>query len=164
MAQLRFNSTTRIEDNEQVIDTLLRKGWVLIPDAPAYDATIEKIEYNEDTNSYSIVPLTDTSILALKQAEDLIQQYNTFSNAINAGFLVTPENYTLALGEQDRILFSQMLVLVREALSLGMIDDNTIQHIADVNGNRYDVTTRRFREIMVSYGLYYKNLWDSLPH
>ncbi|MES2737236.1 MAG: hypothetical protein V4672_13010 [Verrucomicrobiota bacterium] len=76
-------------------------------------------------------------------------------------FLVEPEGIVLAMGERDRTQFAQMLALIREALDLGMITDSTVQKIADVNDQLHEVTTLRFRQIMVAYGSFYKSHWDA---
>lgn len=87
---------------------------------------------------------------------------NTFNSAIAAGFTVPNETFTLRLTETDRAAFAQMLALVREALDLGMIDNDTIQTISDINSELHQVSILKFRQIMVSYGFYYKTLWDAL--
>lgn len=81
---------------------------------------------------------------------------------IDQGFYVQPEEFYLAMGDNDRAMFSQMLSLVKEALELGLITNDTIQTIADKDGQKHQLTTLRFRQIMVAYGFYYKTLWDQL--
>lgn len=85
-----------------------------------------------------------------------------FNHGIASGFIVQPEGFTLRLEDSDRAAFAQMLALVKEALELGMITSETPQLIADHTGTRHEVTTLRFRQIMVAYGLHYKSLWDAL--
>lgn len=84
-----------------------------------------------------------------------------FNQGIASGFTVQPEGFTLRLEDADRAAFAQMLALVKEALELGMITSETPQLIADHTGTRHEVTTLRFRQIMVAYGLHYKSLWDA---
>jgi len=128
----------RNENDQSVIDTLLRKGWTIIPEPPPspppppYSPSPEEIRWDE------------------------------YSQAVEQGFLVQPENFKLRLWDEDRAVFSQMLALVKEALDLGMIDNSTLQKIKDFNGQIVIVSTLRFREIMVAYGFYYKTLWDQL--
>lgn len=99
-----------------------------------------------------------------KQSEYDAQQARqlAFYNGVVAGFDVAPEGFTLRLEDVDRAAFAQMLALVKEALDLGMITSETPQLIADHTGARHEVTTLRFRQIMVTYGLHYKGLWDAL--
>lgn len=78
-----------------------------------------------------------------------------------AGYTVQPEGFTLALGDSDRNQFAQMLTLVQEALSLGFIDNDTPQTIADKDGGKHTVSTLRLRQILVLYGLHYKGIWDA---
>jgi hypothetical protein len=82
--------------------------------------------------------------------------------SIEGGFLVQPEGFTLALNDTDRIAFSQLLVLVKEALELGLISNDSPQIISDKNGQKHEISTLRFRQIMVAYGFYYKSIWDKL--
>lgn len=81
--------------------------------------------------------------------------------AVEAGYTVQPEGFTLALGDNDRSQFAQMLTLVQEALSLGLITNETPQTIADKDGGKHTVTTLRLRQILVLYGLHYKGIWDA---
>jgi hypothetical protein len=128
----------RNENDQSVIDTLLRKGWTIVPEPtpppapPPYSPSPEEVRWNE------------------------------YNQAVENGFLVSPENFKLKLWDEDRAVFSQMLALVKEALDLGMIDNSTLQKIKDFDGQIVAVSTLRFREIMVAYGFYYKTLWDQL--
>ena len=147
---LTNNSQLRTETDESVISNLLRKGWTEIF-APSYDPQTQQIEFDSQTSQFVVVDIP----------EDSIKQQN-FTNAVSQGFLVQPENFILGLQESDRSSFSQMLSLVKEALDLNIINNDTIQIIADINAVKHSVTTLRFRQIMVEYGFYYKNLWDQL--
>ncbi len=128
----------RIENDQSVIDTLLRKGWTIVPEPPP----------------------SPPSPPDLPSPEEI--RWNEYSQAIEQGFLVQPENFKLKLGEEDRAAFSQMLSLVKEASDLGIIDNSAPQKIKDFNNQLVTVSTLRFREIMVAYGFYYKTLWDQL--
>ena len=150
MIYLTNNSQLRTETDESVISNLLRKGWTEIF-APSYDPQTQQIEFDAQTSQFVVVDIP----------EDSIKQQN-FANAVSQGFLVQPENFILGLQESDRSSFSQMLSLVKEALDLNIINNDTIQIIADINAVKHSVTTLRFRQIMVEYGFYYKNLWDQL--
>ncbi|GAA5141275.1 hypothetical protein GCM10023213_25120 [Prosthecobacter algae] len=83
------------------------------------------------------------------------------ADALAVGYTVQPEGFVLSLKDRDRSQFTQMLNLVREAQALGLITDATPQSIADASDQLHVVTTLRFRQIMVSYGLHYKALWDA---
>lgn len=102
------------------------------------------------THGWEILPLASEE-----------QKHLAFNNGIASGFLVQPEGFTLRLEDTDRAAFAQMLALVKEALELGLITSETPQLIADYTGTRHEVTTLRFRQIMVAYGLHYKSLWDA---
>ena len=80
---------------------------------------------------------------------------------VEAGYTVQPAGFTLALGDNDRSQFIQMLTLVQEALSLGLITNETPQTIADKDGGKHTVSTLRLRQILVLYGLHYKGIWDA---
>ena len=166
MKTLIYNNIRRSETDQAVIDNLLRKGWIdatppekpALPEQPEYDSSIEYLQYSDETNSYSKIPYTEeelANIDSMNRRENLMQ-------SMNSGFLVQPENFILGLSDADRGAFTQMLSLVKEALDLGVITNDTPQIIADINGETHTVLTLRFRQIMVQYGLYYKGLWDSL--
>lgn len=148
MTYLINGSQFRSENDNEAIVNLLRKGWVEIM-PPSYNLVTQRIEWNSETGSFDILDIP---------REEVRQQ--NLSQAVSQGFLVQPENITLALADSDRILFAQMLSLVELALSLGMINNDTPQIIGDIQGNKHTVTTLRFRQIMVEYGFFYKSLWD----
>ena len=96
--------------------------------------------------------------------QEVVAQSNKVEAAkaqVRAGYTVQPEGFTLALGDNDRNQFTQMLTLVQEALSLGLINNDTPQTIADKDGGKHTVSTLRLRQILVLYGLYYKGIWDT---
>lgn len=96
------------------------------------------------------------------QQEEARSDKNAETQAtVDAGYTVQPEGFTLALGDSDRSQFTQMLTLVQEALSLGLIDNDTPQTIADKDGGKHTVSTLRLRQILVLYGLHYKGIWDA---
>lgn len=165
MKTLKYNDILRYEDNEDIISNLLRKGWVdatppniVRPELPEYNPDTERLLYNEDENSYYIIQLSEDEISDLRK----VKQSAFLFQKINDGFLVEPEGFVLALSDADRSAFSQMLSLVKEALDLGLITNETPQIISDKDGQKHEITTLRFRQIMVQYGFYYKSLWDQL--
>lgn len=166
MTTLKYDNNIRNETDENTIATLIRKGWVDIT-PPPYDSNTEKLIYNSSTNTYIIESLTKEELSAMADAQaanDLAalkeSQRNAIYDQINAGFLVEPEGFRLALADYDRSLFTQMLSLVKEALDLGLITNSSPQIIGDINNQKQTISTLRFREIMVKYGMYYKSLWD----
>ena len=139
----------REESNQTIIDNLIRKGWKeIFP--PSFDPSSQKLDFNSLEEKFIVSNISDYE----KKEMDK-------NAAIKAGFLVSPENFYLALKDNDRVLFSQMLSLVKEALDLGYITNDTPQSIKDINGETRVISTLRFRQIMVPYGFYYKTLWDS---
>lgn len=154
---LKYENQIRIETDENIINTLVRKGWIVLPQKPlppSYDYNVEKISYDEQTNSWTII--------ALNENELLNNQQELIFSTISQGYTVQPENFVLGLQESDRNAFAQMLMLIKEALDLNMINDTTPQMIADTSGNKHTISTLRFRQIMVDYGFYYKNLWNQM--
>lgn len=105
-------------------------------------------------------PTMDELILASQKLDQKNQLINQREQLIDNGFLIQPEGFVLGLHESDRSAFAQMLSLVKEALDLGLITNETPQIIADKNGQKHQISTLRFRQIMVQYGFYYKSLWD----
>ena len=166
MTILTYNNLTRKETDQAVIANLLRKGWIdatppekpVPPEQPEYDSSIEYLQYSDETNSYSKIPYTEEELTNA----DLRNRRENLMQSMNSGFLVQPENFILGLSDADRGAFTQMLSLVKEALDFELITNDTPQMIADINGQKHQINTLRFRQIMVQYGLYYENLWDSL--
>lgn len=165
---LVYNNIERTECDTSIINTLLRKGWLAVPvqpKMPEYNKDTEKIEYNKDTNSWIVSLLSQEEIEQMQESQKMMVKSikkQQITDIINQGFLVNPENFTLNLHDEDRNIFTQMLSLVKEALDLGLITNETPQTIADKNGQKHEISTLRFREIMVQYGFYYKSLWDQM--
>ena len=95
--------------------------------------------------------------------DDFIAKLAAIQNqptVISSGYTVQPENIVLGLQDSDRNAFTQLLVLINQAQQLSMIDDNTPQIISDINNIKHTISTLRFKQIMVEYGFYYKQIWD----
>lgn len=151
--RLSFKNLTRTESSESVINNLKRKGWVEMPDdvKPEYNPETQQLSFNSADKTYSILDLPEREV-----------NINKFQSHVSQGFLVEPENFTIGLDENDRAAFSQMLSLVKEALDLSLITNETPQTISDKSGQKHQLTTLRFRQVMVAYGFYFKGLWDEL--
>jgi hypothetical protein len=175
MTKLTYSGEIREESDEGVIQTLVRKGWTIIPEPepmpeyPVFDRATHKATYNADTNSYTITELTAEEIQTQIEAEANMQAAMQSAAArqlivdqIDAGYDVQPEDFILGLSDNDRNSFSQMLSLVKEAIEMGFISNDTPQMIADQSGQKHQVSTLRFRQIVVAYGFYFKGLWDNL--
>ena len=139
MSKLVYKEEIRYESDIDIIQTLLRKGWQIVEEPITY-------EYDND-------PI----MLAREEARKIVL------DKIALGYSVLPENFVLGYEEQDRSAFTQMTVLIREALNKNLIDNNTPQTIKDINGTMHTVITDRYLDIIIGYGLYYKQLWDQLP-
>lgn len=99
-------------------------------------------------------------------AVSLDDAINVFAGLQNGAgenlYEVLPEGFFLRTDDVSRNAFSQMTTLIQEAMSLGFIDNDTPQTIADSQNRKQNLTTLRFRQIMVGYGMYYKGLWDQM--
>ena len=80
---------------------------------------------------------------------------------------ITIQGITLAAGDKDRSLFSQMLVLLREAEDLLSDESARIafraspQTIADAQGGTHTMTVTELRGLLVAYGAAYQALWTA---
>lgn len=97
-------------------------------------------------------------------ADSFDEAINIFAGLQNGSgenlFEVLPEGFHLSTNDSSRNAFTQMTTLIQEAMSLGLINNDTMQTIKDSQNKKQNLTTLRFRQIMVEYGFYYKNLWD----
>ena len=123
-------------------------------DGPNYSLNIN----NKDSYTYPVEGWV--------YADNLDAAINIFSGLQNGSadnlFKVVPENFSLSTDSVSRNAFAQMTTLIQEALSLNLIDNNTMQTITDSQNKVHTLTTLRFRQIMVGYGTYYKSLWDQM--
>lgn len=175
MTKLTYSGEIRQESDEGVIQTLVRKGWSIIPEPepmpeyPVFDRATHKATYNADTNLYTITELTTEEIQNQLDAESNMQAAMQNAAArqlivdqINAGYDVQPEDFILGLSEYDRTAFTQMTVLIREAITFHLITLETPQVIKDINGVSHTLTTERYLNMIIAYGLRYKELWNNL--
>lgn len=175
MTKLTYSGEIREESDESVIQTLVRKGWSIIPEPepmpeyPVFDRTTHKATYNADTNSYTITELTAEEIQTQIEAEAIMQAAmqnaaarQLITDQINAGYDVQPEDFIIGFGEADRTAFTQMTVLIREAITFHLITLETPQVIKDINGVSHTLTTERYLNMIIAYGLRYKELWNNL--
>ncbi len=126
---------------------------------------IEGNDYNTlfwDVRNSTPKPLLEELQSKFAELESIKSSQQNYEEALAAGFEVVPEGFSLALKKEDRDAFTSMLMLVNTAMNIGFINNLTPQTIADINGNIKTISTERFIQIMVSYGFYYKTLWDNL--
>jgi len=159
MTILKYQNQIKEEADQSVIDNLLRKGWIIFEKSlpPEFDESKERLSYDKDLNIYSVIPLTREEL----SIRDKMNTQQALFVKVQDGYK-TEEGFILSLGDNDRALLSQMLLLVKEALDLGLISNDTPQIIVDKDGNEQTLTALRFRQIMVGYGMYYKSLWDQM--
>ncbi len=118
--------------------------------------------YNPITHALRAVRAVDLEAMTYTtswQVEELPN--STGRAALAAGYQVQPEGFALSLQDRDRDLFSQMAVLMLLGLHLGGISNDTVQTMADKDGQVHQVTTLRFLIIMLGYGAFVKSLWDA---
>lgn len=123
-----------------------------IVEGPNYMLTVE----DKDNYSYPV----DGWVYATS-LDDAINIFAGLQNGLGENlFEVLPEGFFLSTDDVSKNAFSQMITLIQEAMSLGFIDNNTPQTITDNQSRKQTLTTLRFRQIMVGYGMYCKSLWD----
>lgn len=89
-----------------------------------------------------------------------LSQLEVVSAALDAGFLVMPDNFRLFMGKADLNTFNAQLSQLREEEALGNITPASTCPVQDMNKVVHYVTVARFREIMIGYGRYYSQLWQ----
>jgi hypothetical protein len=119
-------------------------------DQPVFDASTQRVEANQQRT----VDLDNNKYLRTWNVVDKTQQEIHFE-AIETGYLVEPEGFTLALQENDQNAFTRLLTL----LSVAGVSDDTSTIIADKDGVLRTATYGRLKEILTAYGIYYQQLW-----
>jgi hypothetical protein len=76
---------------------------------------------------------------------------NTYQATIAAGYCVT-DGYCLGMDTDDRANWSQMLVLFREAQTLGAMTGESEVEFWDKTGTRRTVTLTEFRSMILGLG------------
>lgn len=123
-------------------------------DKPSYDSATQKLvasterTVNVNTNKY----IRAWSVI--DKTEDEISN-DSFYTALQEGYFVEPEGFTLALQESDQNAFTRLLTL----LSIANADNELETSIADKDGVLHTVTYGRLKEILTGYGVYYQQLW-----
>lgn len=79
---------------------------------------------------------------------------------------ITIGDITLDASEKSRSLFSQSLVMLREAEALQPTEEakaafrESPQMITDKNGKSHTLTVKELRELLVAFGVAYQALWN----
>jgi hypothetical protein len=130
---------------------------------PDYDAATHRLQSSPAhadletgewvLSSYEQVELTEEEIAA-REAEAVAAAK---ADAMLAPYEVTPEGFSLATAETDQNAFTRLLQL----LGTAQAPDEMPITIADVEGQRHEVTVARLREIMVGYGFEIHARWTS---
>jgi hypothetical protein len=84
-----------------------------------------------------------------------------FNVAIQNGF-DTGLGFKLALGDQDRNAFTQMFVMINTAKEKGLLQDDSPQAVADIDGELHTLTVAQLTDLLLAYGAHYKTLWATL--
>ena len=80
---------------------------------------------------------------------------------------ITVNGIRLAASEQDRSLFAQGLILLREAENLQPDEPSktafraSMQTIADADGNMHTMNVMDLRSLLVAYGAAYQAMWTA---
>ena len=118
-------------------------------------ATYEKAE------QYALSKSIPTGSIFTVEDEVIVPTgYDIYRQGIEQGYNIPNTPYYLGLDDADRAQFQGMLLLVNEALSLGLITTASMQSIVDKNNNVIPMSVLDFKQLMVGYGFYYKTLWD----
>lgn len=124
------------------------------------------------SDDYAALAATWEDETTIPTDAELIAAYNTWQTnetskaniitQIEAGYPVTPEGFTLAMGDNDRKAWAELLVMVNEGKALAQMTDLSEITIRDINNVSHTVTVLRYRQIIFGLGAYYKSLWDQL--
>ena len=112
-----------------------------------------------DTSLRKVVEYPGQSALEKAKAQKLQELEQWYNQQIDAGY-DTGKGFSLKLHKEDRDAFAQLLLLVREGLDLGTLSINSTLEVLDTINAVQILTVQEFRQMMVGYGLYYKQLWN----
>ena len=99
--------------------------------------------------------------------QDLKNQKNgsfesDFYMTIENGYYDATEDITLAIRDEDRTAFSQLLTMINLAEDLQQsVPDQTI---ADIEGVSRTLTVLELKGLLLRYGFYYQTAWGTLVH
>lgn len=140
---LYFQDFLRDESDPHSIDTALRKGWKVRPDAPACEPN-QMPEWNWQTESWDIV---ENSI-----------DGDSFDAELARGFYVETEDFYLAMQDADRNQWTALRSQILDGLSMEKLSMDTPLIIWDRDGTPREVAVRRLREILFESGVWYIHL------
>lgn len=97
----------------------------------------------------------ETYSVTYSKREKTLTPKQIFDKKIKDGYLVSPENFTLGLSNDDQNAFTRLLTLCSLA---GMTDQMDVQ-ISDKDGALKTLKLGRLKQILLSYGAYYQTIW-----
>lgn len=146
-ALIRLNPLEFVREVAQ--GTVCKPTHAVVPivedSAPSYDSATEKLVPNRTvatdqvTYGYSVVSLSSAEIA---------------TNELNAGYLVSPENYRLSATKNSRTNFTTLVTLLNQLLDAEAITLQTDQTILDITLTPKTISTGRLLEVMADYGVW----------
>jgi hypothetical protein len=152
-ALISLNPATFIEFKDGPANT--KAGFAIVPysreDAPEnVNQLTHKLESKRTVTAQAVVD--GFEVVALTVGEAKIAAFNA---AVNAGF-DTGLGYSLKLYDHDRAAFTQLLVLVNEAVNAGAMTEQSTVDIWDTEGVKHTVAVSLYRQLILGYGAYYQ--------
>lgn len=134
-----------------------------------YDKTIP-ISDSDIKNIPELISGIDETVLKLqakRSQQDVdagvqsnADEYIVWQNVQNEGYVDQITNIKLKTTIAAQTRFASMIVLVKEAIDLGFITNDSNQTIYDYNEQPHTMTTMELRQLMLRYGLYCKYIFD----
>ena len=106
------------------------------------------------------IAATTATAQAAQAAVDLAAA--NYAAAMISGYPVAPEGFVLGIADEDRKAWTELLAMLNEGLSLGVITPETTTQIKALDGVLHTVTIARLKQMIFGLGMHYKALWDQL--
>jgi hypothetical protein len=136
--------------------TNVKAGYKIVPiqrdEQPDYNALTHKLE---PKTSITLTKVTyGWNAVALSEGE---AKNATYKAAMTAGF-DTGMGFSLKLYDNDRTAFTQLLVLVNEAVKAGAMTEASTVDIWDTTSTKHTVTVAQYRMLVLGYGAYFQQI------
>lgn len=106
---------------------------------------------NLELNAPYVETLQDKKDQKLQDLEDI------YMSLLEAGYYDETEDITLAIKDEDRKSFTELLVWLKAAEPLGMLPN--LIPFKDINKNMHQLTISRLTILIVKLGFYYQTIW-----
>lgn len=130
------------------------------PDHTVVEITDEQADQAVAALAIRTFVFYDEGALVERPPDAVLTPEERYRKVLDRGY-DTGYGFRIGTTMHDQMRFTQMALLVHMAVGNGTIPANAPQTFADMVGALHTVTATQFQQLMIAYGNYLKQCWDT---